>query len=272
MTSVLSDPRFHDEQAAYEWIEARIWPNGPVCPHCGGVERIGKMGGKSTRIGLYKCYQCRKPFTVKVGTVFEGSHVKMRHWLQAIYLIGSSKKGISSNQLHRTLGVTLKTAWFMAHRIREAMREGVLEPLGGMGKVVEADETYFGKQVDPRPSPQRKGRPYTKGGRSGPSGKRAVLALVERQGRVRTFHVIQATKANVAGLVAANVFKEKPALHRRGPGLCHPPSRRPFRRRVRPGRGSQQHRRVLLLHHQARDARHLPALRREAPSPLPCRV
>ena len=145
MSSVPSDKHFHDEAAAYEFVEARVWPNGPVCPHCGGVERIGKMGGKSTRIGTYKCYQCRKPFTVKIGTVLEASHVPLHLWLQAIFLLTSSKKGISSNQLHRTLGVTLKTAWFMSHRIREAMRDGSLSPLGGSGKVVEADETYIGR-------------------------------------------------------------------------------------------------------------------------------
>jgi transposase-like protein len=101
--SVLSDRHFHDEAAAYRFVEARIWPNGPICPHCGGVERISMMGGKSTRIGTYKCYQCRKPFTVKIGTIFEASHVPMHHWLQAIYLMASSKKGVSANQLHRTL-------------------------------------------------------------------------------------------------------------------------------------------------------------------------
>jgi transposase-like protein len=118
--SILSAKVLQNEAAAIVWVEARVWPDGPVCPHCGGVERIGKMGGSATRIGLWKCYQCRKQFTVKVGTVFEASHIPMRLWLQAMFLLCSSKKGISSNQLHRTLGVTLKTAWFMSHRIREA--------------------------------------------------------------------------------------------------------------------------------------------------------
>ena len=145
--SNLSQKHFHDEQAAYEYVEARIWPDGPVCPRCGGVDRIGKMGGKSTRIGTYKCYQCRKPFTVKIGTIFEASHVPMNLWLQAMYLIAGSKKGISSNQLHRILGVTLKTAWFMAHRIREAMRSTDLTPFGGDGGIVEVDETYIGTRV-----------------------------------------------------------------------------------------------------------------------------
>src|SRR6476661_3077779 len=130
--SFLSQPHFHNEEAAYAFVESKIWRKGPICPHCACVERIGKMGGKSTRIGTYKCYNCRKPFTVKVGTIFESSHIPMRLWLQAIVLVASSKKCISSNQLHRTLGVTLKSAWFMSHRIREAMKtEG--GPLFGQG-------------------------------------------------------------------------------------------------------------------------------------------
>jgi transposase-like protein len=139
MKSVLSDKHFHNEAAAYKFLEERVWPNGPVCPHCGGVERVSKMRGQSTRIGTHKCYQCRMQFTVKVGTVFESSHVKLHIWLQAVALLSSSKKGISSNQLHRTLGVSLKTAWFMSHRIREAMRDGKLTPMGSDGGIVEMD-------------------------------------------------------------------------------------------------------------------------------------
>ncbi|MDE2067076.1 MAG: IS1595 family transposase [Bradyrhizobium sp.] len=177
MKSVLSDKHFHNEQAAYDFVEARLWPNGPVCPHCGGVERISKMGGKSTRIGAYKCYQCRKPFTVKVGTIFESSHVPLRHWLQAIFLMSSSKKGISSNQLHRTLGCTLKTAWFISHRLREAMRITGATPLGSAGKVVEADETFIGRL---------KGQ---KKGKAAWAHKNVVFTLVERGGEARSFHV-----------------------------------------------------------------------------------
>ena len=206
MSSVLSDPHFHDEEAAYRFVEARIWPNGPVCPHCGGSERIYRLTGKSTRIGVRKCGHCRKPFTVKIGTIFESSHVAMHLWLQAIFLLSSSKKGISSNQLHRVLGVSLKTAWFMSHRIREAMRDGGLTPLGGGGRIVEADETYFGRKADPQPSRYRFGRPYIKRGKA--SEKRAVLGLVERGGKVRTFHIAQATKINVEGLVRANARAE----------------------------------------------------------------
>ncbi|MEC5325890.1 IS1595 family transposase [Aurantimonas sp. A3-2-R12] len=183
-----------------------MWPNGPVCPHCGGVERISAMKGKSTRIGTYKCYQCRKPFTVKVGTVFEASHVKMHLWLQVIFLMASSKKGISSNQLHRTLGVTLKTAWFMSYRIREAMRDGSFGPLGGNGEIVEVDETYFERRAEKRTT-KTSGEPLLKRG-TGPSNKRAVLSLVERHGSVRSFHVAPATKQNVATLVSDNIAHE----------------------------------------------------------------
>jgi len=173
--SALSAPHFHNEEAAYAYVEARVWPNGPTCPKCGGVERIGLMGGKSTRIGLYKCYQCRSPFTVKIGTILESSHVPLRLWLQAIYLIASSKKGFSSNQLHRTLGVTLKTAWFMSHRIREAMRSGDLSPFGADGGMVEADETYIGREPN---------MPIMRGGAV---HKMKVLSLIDRNtGRARS--------------------------------------------------------------------------------------
>lgn len=177
MKSVLSDKHFHNEEAAYAFVEARLWPNGPICRHCGGFDRISKMGGKSTRIGAYKCYQCRKPFTVKVGTIFESSHIPMRHWLQAIFLMSSSKKGISSNQLHRTLGCTLKTAWFLSHRLREAMRSTDTEPMGGAGKTVEVDETYIGRL---------EGMAKMK---TGSAHKNVVLTLVERGGSARSFHI-----------------------------------------------------------------------------------
>lgn len=208
MPSVLSQPRFHSEEAAYAWVEARLWPNGPICPHCKGQERIGKLGGRSTRCGVYKCYNCRKPFRVTVGTIFEASHIPLHLWLQAIALMTSSKKGISTHQLHRTLGIGLKAAWFLSHRIREAMRGGDLSPMSGNGGIVEADETYFGNRENPLPSPQRKGRPFTKRGKTGPSGKRAVVSLVERGGRVRSFHVENADKATVNIIVAGNVARE----------------------------------------------------------------
>lgn len=179
--SVLTAKHFHDEPAAYAYVEAHVWPDGRVCPHCGTIDDSGALKGKSTRIGVYKCYSCRKPFTVKIGTIFEASHVKLNLWLQAIFLMASSKKGFSANQLHRTLGVTLKTAWFMAHRIREAMRDTDTSPMGGEGKIVESDETYFGT---------RAGVPVTQGGRH----KYVVLSLLERGGKVRS-HTIGAFSA-----------------------------------------------------------------------------
>jgi transposase-like protein len=139
--SVLNQKHFHDEKAAYAFVEAHVWPDGRVCPHCGVLGESGPLKGQSTRIGVYKCYACRKPFTVKVGTVFEASHIKLHVWLQAIFLLSSSKKGMSANQLHRILGITLKSAWFLSHRIREAMRDGGLEPIpesGGVGTVPDS--------------------------------------------------------------------------------------------------------------------------------------
>jgi transposase-like protein len=169
MASVLSAPHYHNEDAAFAYVERIVWPNGPVCPHCGGVERISKMQGSATRKGLHKCYQCRKQFTVRQGTIFESSHVPLHLWLQAIFFVAGSKKGVSSNQLHRTLGVTLKTAWFMSHRIREAMRDGTLAPMGGAGGVVEIDETFIG---------QKKGVERQRGGAA---HKIPVLSLVHRE-------------------------------------------------------------------------------------------
>lgn len=194
--SNLSAPHFHDEEAAYAFVEARVWPHGATCPKCGERERVSKMKGKSTRIGAYKCYSCRKPFTVKVGTIFESSHVAMHLWLQAIYLMAGSKKGISSNQLHRILGVTLKTAWFMSHRIREAMRDDVLPMFGGNGGGVEADETFIGRE------------PGTKVGRAF-HHKMKVLSLVDREtGRARSIVVDDLKRDTIEKFVGENVARE----------------------------------------------------------------
>jgi len=135
---------YTDENAARAHLEALNWPDGPICPHCGVVNEAVKLAGKSTRPGVYKCRPCRKPFSVTVGTVFERSKIKLNVWVHAVDLYTASKKGFSAHQLHRTLGVTYKTAWFMAHRIREAMRDLNPEPMGGSGKIVESDETYIG--------------------------------------------------------------------------------------------------------------------------------
>jgi transposase-like protein len=199
--SILSAPFFHNEEAAYEFVEARIWPRGPVCPHCGGVERNRKMGGQSTRIGVYKCYDCRKPFTVKIGTIFESSHIPLRLWLQAIFLIAASKKGISSNQLHRTLGITLKSAWFMSHRIREAMRSGKFAPLGSDGGTVEVDETFIGRDYDKKPKGVKTGRGY--------EHKNKILSLVDRaSGQARSMVVDDLKAKTLVPLIQANVAGE----------------------------------------------------------------
>ncbi len=209
MPSALSAKHFHDEQAAYRWVEARVWPTGRVCPHCGTVGDSGALKGKSTRIGTYKCYSCRKPFTVKVGTIMEGSHVKMHVWLQAMHLLASSKKGISSNQLARVLGVDIKTAWFMSHRIRMAMAPGgKLPPMGGEGRIVEIDETYHGKVANPSELRKDTGAALKKGKRGrrfGPANKRPIIALIERGGSARTFHVAEADAATVQKIVRENI-------------------------------------------------------------------
>lgn len=208
MSADLQNPIFTDETKAREALEAVRWPNGPVCPHCGSVEQLAKAKGESARPGLHYCLACGEQFTVTVGTVMERSHVPLSKWWLAMHLMGASKKGISAHQLHRMLGVTYKTAWFMCHRIREAMREGSFSPMGGTGKVVEADETYFGKQENPQPSPQRKGRPYRSKSGKGPAGKRAVVALVERGGSVRSFHPATADGATVGKIVVENIARE----------------------------------------------------------------
>lgn len=199
--SILSAPHFHNEEAAFAKLESIVWAGGePVCPKCGGLDRITKV--KGGRKGLYRCGPCKRQFTVTVGTVMERSHIPLHKWFQAAHLLASSKKGISAHQLHRTLGITYKAAWFMEHRLREAMRTGGLAPMGGAGKVVEADETYSGHKEDPTIGKR------TKRGKRGHSGKRSIVALVERGGSVRTFHVERADKATVTRIVNENVVRE----------------------------------------------------------------
>jgi len=201
MLSHLSNPIFHDEDLARAWFEARIWPNGPFCPHCGEAENLtrlyGKGGPKGTkgRAGLIQCNACREQFTVTVNTVCERSKIPLSKWCMAIYLINASKKGMSALQMHRMMGGSYKTAWFMMHRIREAMREGKLGPLGGEGKYVEADETYVGGKA--------KNKAY------GPIPKKeAVMALVERQGKVVSVHVPNVTAKTLRPLIVTIVDRK----------------------------------------------------------------
>ncbi len=202
--SALSAAYFNNENEARKLLEELRWNGEPVCPHCGGLKHY-----QTKKAGVYRCGEpeCRKDYSVTTASVMERSHIKLHKWLAAFYLMCSSKKGISAHQLHRTLGITYKSAWFMAMRIREAMREGgLLPPLGGSGKIVEADETYFGKPKVARVSPQRKGRPYLKGDKR--RNDRPIVSLVERGGKVRSFHVPTATKENVARIVMGNIRHE----------------------------------------------------------------
>lgn len=197
--SILSKAYFHDEAAAFAKLEEIVWPHGPVCPHCGGMERVYDLS--KTRLGLKKCGHCRKQFTVRVGTVFESSHVPLHKWFQAVFLMTSSKKGISAHQLHRTLEVTYKTAWFMAHRIREAMRTGDLAPFGADGGAVEVDETFIGNDRTVKPKGEKKGRGY--------HHKHKVLTLVERStGRARSMVVDDLKASTLAPIVRENLAKE----------------------------------------------------------------
>lgn len=201
MSSALSALHFHNEEPAYAFVERRLWVNGPVCPHCGGVKRIGKMAGKSTRVGTYKCYQCRKPFTVKIGTIFEASHVAMHIWLQAMYLISGSKKGISSNHLHRILGVSLKTAGFMSHRIRKAMRSGGMMPFGSGGGIVELDETFIGHDQTIKPEGEKKSCGY--------AHKYKGFSPIDREtGRQRSIIVDSLRAVDLTPLLKANIAAE----------------------------------------------------------------
>ncbi len=200
--SILSKKYFHDEAAAFAHLEALLWTDGPVCPHCGTVGQAGRLEGVrgkngEVRLGLWKCYskECRKQFTARVGTVFESSHIGLPKMLQAVYLMSASKKGCSAHQLHRTLEITYKSAWFLAHRIREAMRDGALAPMGGKGGIVEVDETYIGKQEG---HAQEKGAAH----------KNIVLTLVERGGGARSFHITSFGLAEVVPIVRMNIRRE----------------------------------------------------------------
>ena len=191
--SKLTEPHFTNEEAARHYLEALRWPAGPVCPHCASVNN----SYATKRPGKYRCAvkECRKDYTVKVGTVFEASPIPLHKWLLAAYLLCSSKKGMSSHQLHRTLDVTYKTAWFMSHRLREAMKDGTFSVLGGSGKIVEADETYIGRKAGTQK-------------RAGYAHKRTVVALVERGGEVRSFHVDHATVPSVSAIVRQTASRE----------------------------------------------------------------
>ncbi|MGA2313006.1 MAG: IS1595 family transposase [Xanthobacteraceae bacterium] len=209
MSNSFIAPHFQSPEAAREWLEKLRWPEGPVCSHCGVINHAYR----TKKPGWYRCAEkdCRKDFTVTTGTVMERSHIPLNKWLMAFYLLNASKKGMSAHQLHRALNLDYKSAWFMCHRIREAMRSGGLGPLGGEGKIVEADETYYGP-VDKAKvrTKTTSGRPYTRGSKTGrgSANKRPIVALVERGGNVRTFHVPVADQATVEKIVGDNIARE----------------------------------------------------------------
>jgi len=202
--SVLSKPIFHDEQAAFDHVERLLWPDGPVCPHCGCTGRIGAVKpnpAKRVRYGLKRCGDCGKQFTVRMGTIFEESKLPLHIWLQAMHLMASSKKGVSAHQLHRTLEVTYKTAWFLAHRIREAMRSGDLAPFGGAGGIVEVDETFIGQDPD---HPVQEPRSHFRF-----ANMNKVLSLIDRDtGAARSFVVKDLRVATIAPILDANIARE----------------------------------------------------------------
>jgi transposase-like protein len=200
---------FEDEMKARAWLESHLWPDGPICPHCGNINEATLIEGKvhAHRDGLYMCNACRKQFTVTVGTIFERSHVQLHKWLYAAFLICSSKKGISSHQLHRMLAVTYKTAWFMSMRLREAMRQGdFAAPIGGAGKIVEADETYVGGKESNKHKNKR--QPATASRFTGSGGKEAAFSLVERGGSVRSFHLPAVNAKNVRSVLVSQVAQD----------------------------------------------------------------
>ncbi len=202
MTDLLKNPIFRDETAAREWLEARVWANGRVCPHCGNAaqEKLTKLEGKAHRPGVYQCNepQCRQQFTVTVNTVFERSKIPLTKWLAALFLMTASKKGISAHQVHRMLGISYKSTWFLMHRLREAMRVGGLLPsMGGDGGAVEVDEIYIGRLQD------------VKKKRAGAAHKNTVLSLLDREtGKVRSVHVATAAVNEAAPIIRANFSKE----------------------------------------------------------------
>jgi transposase-like protein len=201
MSPDFNNPIFQDETKAREWLETELWPDGPVCPHCGVLNGSTKVQGTTGRPGLYMCNACRSQFTVTVGTLMERSKIPLTKWLYATYLLMSSKKGMSTQQLHRTLGVSLKSTWFLMHRIREALREGgsPFTPLGGNGKTVEIDETYVGGKEKNKHASKRQHIG------TGGAGKEAVFALVERGGRVKSHHIPSVTAATLRPIIMAQV-------------------------------------------------------------------
>jgi transposase-like protein len=199
MTTNLQNPIFTDETKAREWLEDRVWPKGPICPHCGITSKhVTKLEGEKHRPGVYQCNECREQFTVTVKTVFERSKIPLSKWLAALFLLTASKKGVSAHQIHRSLGISYKSSWFMMHRLREAMRSGGLIPMGGAGKIMEVDETVIGFQEGANSKTPRAGSQF----------RNVVLTLVERGGSARSFHVDGVTVGTLVPIIRANISRE----------------------------------------------------------------
>ncbi len=203
--SILSKPYFKNEAAAFRHLEKLLWADGVVCPHCKSVDRAGRLKGKATRVGLWKCYECRKQFTVKVGTVFESAHIPLHKMLQAVYLLSASKKGISAHQIHRILEITYKSAWFLCHRIREAMRDRALSPMGGEGEIVEIDETLQGFTTG---MSKKKLRHVPPKYRNSSGYRNVVMTLVSRDGSARSFHVAGTATTDLVPIIRENIKRE----------------------------------------------------------------
>ena len=203
MSGDFNSPVFQDPEKAREWLEGELWPDGPICPHCGVLNEATSVKGRSARPGLYMCNACRSQFTVTVGTLMERSKIPLNKWLFATYLLMASKKGMSTHQFRRMLGISLKSTWFLMHRIREALREGKFPgPIGGEGKTVEIDETFIGGLE------KNKHRKKRKHIGTGGAGKEAVFSLVERGGRVRSHHVPEFTSKTLRPIIEAQVQEE----------------------------------------------------------------
>lgn len=232
--SDLSNPIFHDATKAREWLEAMLWPEGPICPHCGVVDAATLLKGKTTRPGLYQCNACREPFTVTVGTLYERSHIPLNKWLMATHLMMASKKGVSSLQLHRMLGIGKKSAWFMAHRIRESLRASMVPggELGGGSRTVEIDETYVGGKARNRTN-------YV-------PPKEPVVALVERRGKVRSRHVASVNGETLRPIINDMVKKE--AFIMTDESTVYPPILGDYRAHATVNHSEQEYVRGIFYH------------------------
>lgn len=238
---LLTDPIFRDAEKAREWLERLLWPEGPVCPHCGLIGAAYKLNGKKQRAGLYKCKGCLEQFTVTVGTILERSHIPLNKWVLAFQLMVASKKGMSAHQLHRMLGLTYKTAWFMAMRIREALADSSFAAmLGGENKVVEIDESYLGgKETNKHKSKRQPGR-------QGGAGKAPVLALIERDGMMRSQHVPNVTAQTLRPIIAEHVHKATYLMTDESP--VYPPIAGAYRGHGRVNHSAEEYVRAQFWH------------------------